>query len=319
MINRLFLTALLLLSLTVLTGQGPGTTHLQDHHRVAPAPPVSGSLPCDILANAGTPCVAAYSVVRTLLASYNGPLFQLQRASDSNTYNIGTVNGVADMTAIATFCAGTTCTFQTLYDQMQNGNDLPVRVNPAPYGTDMFPHGTTLPILVTVIGQSYDNRANTSRIPTGNSSIGVYEVGAQRPNVSGFGEAENRIIDDNTSMFSVAATTRSVCLDHENGAFCAHFTPGTVPQRPTVLAHRDKTTNLTVIKYGDATTGTLITAYNDARAHIWKFEGGLALGDGGDGYPEPGGFFEGAVIGAASTDAIDNLVQANIVSFYGAL
>lgn len=47
------------------------------------------SLPCDIYATAGTPCVAAHSLVRALYSSYNGSLYQVQRASDSATANIG--------------------------------------------------------------------------------------------------------------------------------------------------------------------------------------------------------------------------------------
>jgi hypothetical protein len=39
--------------------------------------------PCDILSTAGDPCVAAYSTVRAL-SSYDGPLYQVQRASDDH-------------------------------------------------------------------------------------------------------------------------------------------------------------------------------------------------------------------------------------------
>ena len=39
------------------------------------------SLPCDIYASGGTPCVAAHSTTRALFGSYNGPLYQIQRAS----------------------------------------------------------------------------------------------------------------------------------------------------------------------------------------------------------------------------------------------
>ena len=37
----------------------------------------AGSLPCDIYAGAGTPCVAAHSTTRALFSSYNGPLYQV--------------------------------------------------------------------------------------------------------------------------------------------------------------------------------------------------------------------------------------------------
>ena len=51
----------------------------------------AASLPCDIYASAGTPCVAAHSTTRALYASYNGPLYQVKRASDGATTNISTL------------------------------------------------------------------------------------------------------------------------------------------------------------------------------------------------------------------------------------
>src|SRR6202042_3994415 len=48
----------------------------------------AASLPCDIYASGGTPCEAAYSTTRALFASYDGPLYQVQRASDGIQLNI---------------------------------------------------------------------------------------------------------------------------------------------------------------------------------------------------------------------------------------
>src|SRR3984957_254908 len=45
--------------------------------------------PCDIYASGGTPCEAAYSTTRALFGAYNGPLYQVQRASDSTYLNVG--------------------------------------------------------------------------------------------------------------------------------------------------------------------------------------------------------------------------------------
>ena len=44
--------------------------------------------PCDVYAAGRTPCVAAYSTVRALFSSYDGPLYQVQRASDGQTSDI---------------------------------------------------------------------------------------------------------------------------------------------------------------------------------------------------------------------------------------
>jgi non-reducing end alpha-L-arabinofuranosidase len=49
---------------------------------VGATPASVASLPCDTYASGGTPCVAAHSTTRALYASYNGPLYQVKRASD---------------------------------------------------------------------------------------------------------------------------------------------------------------------------------------------------------------------------------------------
>src|SRR4051794_28740893 len=74
--------------------------------------------PCDIYAAAGTPCVAAHSSTRALYASYNGPLYQVKRQSDSAAKDIGVgASGYADAAAQDAFCASTVCWITTLYDQ----------------------------------------------------------------------------------------------------------------------------------------------------------------------------------------------------------
>ena len=44
----------------------------------------AGSGPCDTLAAAGNPCVAAHSTVRALYSGYSGPLYRVQRSISSN-------------------------------------------------------------------------------------------------------------------------------------------------------------------------------------------------------------------------------------------
>src|ERR1700742_787070 len=84
--------------------------------------------PCDIYASGGTPCEAAYSTTRALFSSYNGPLYQIQRASDGATVNIGleSAGSVVNAAPQASFCSGTSCTITQLYDQSGNGNNLPI-------------------------------------------------------------------------------------------------------------------------------------------------------------------------------------------------
>src|SRR5947209_10277060 len=71
----------------------------------------ASSEPCDIYASNGTPCVAAHSTIRALYAGYNGPLYQVRRASDGAYTDIGPLSagGVANAGAQDSFCAGTTC------------------------------------------------------------------------------------------------------------------------------------------------------------------------------------------------------------------
>jgi non-reducing end alpha-L-arabinofuranosidase len=87
--------------------------------------------PCDVYAAAQTPCVAAHSSTRALLAAYNGPLYQVMRQSDGKTLDIGVVSpnaddggGYADAAAQDAFCANTYCWITTLYDQSGHKNDL---------------------------------------------------------------------------------------------------------------------------------------------------------------------------------------------------
>lgn len=90
--------------------------------------------PCDLYAAAGTPCVAAYSMVRALSSTYTGPLYQVRNGSSATntgtggmTKDIGmTPDGYADTATQDAFCAGTICTVSVLYDQSGSRNDLRV-------------------------------------------------------------------------------------------------------------------------------------------------------------------------------------------------
>ena len=66
--------------------------------------------PCDIYAAAGTPGVAAHSTTRALYAAYDGPLYQVRRASDSSTTDIDPLSagGAANAATQNSFCSGTT-------------------------------------------------------------------------------------------------------------------------------------------------------------------------------------------------------------------
>ncbi|MEU2778051.1 aldo/keto reductase [Streptomyces sp. NPDC007162] len=143
--------------------------------------------PCDIYAAGGTPCVAAHSTTRALFASYNGPLYQVQRSSDSTLRDIGPLSagGVADAAAQDSFCAGTTCTITRLYDQTGGGNTLVYQGPGGTGGADTAATANTEALsvgghkayaLYINPGNSYFAYNSAGGVPTGSSPEGEYMI-----------------------------------------------------------------------------------------------------------------------------------------------
>jgi hypothetical protein len=86
----------------------------------------SAPCPCDIYKAAGTPCVAAHSMVRALYESYNGPLYQVRRTSDKATKDIGVLSpgGFANTSVQDSFLNGKPGTISIIYDQSPDTNHL---------------------------------------------------------------------------------------------------------------------------------------------------------------------------------------------------
>jgi hypothetical protein len=82
--------------------------------------------PCDVYATGAAPCVAAFSTLRSLFASYSGPLYVVRRASDNTTRAVPTraPGGYADAGVQDAFCAGTDCEVWKIVDQSAFSNDL---------------------------------------------------------------------------------------------------------------------------------------------------------------------------------------------------
>ena len=80
--------------------------------------------PCDITGKAGNPCVAAHSTTSALYAAYDGPLYNVTRASDGKSADIGVLSagGFADISAHDAFCSQLDCVISNVYDQSPNGN-----------------------------------------------------------------------------------------------------------------------------------------------------------------------------------------------------
>jgi hypothetical protein len=280
------------------------------------------SQPCDIYAAGGTPCVAAHSTTRALYGSYNGPLYQVRRASDNSTRDVGLLSagGYVNAATQDSFCAGTTCLITIIYDQTGRNNRLtqapPGGFNgPAPGGYDNLANATAAPITVgghkaygvfVAPGTGYRNN-NTNGVATGDQPEGMYAIFDGTHYNGGccfdYGNAERNSRDNgNGTMEAIyfgnikvwgygTGNGPWVMADLENGLFSG------VNQRynandPTVT-HRFLTAiikgepNHWSIRAGNAQSGGLSTYYNGARPNVagynpMKKEGAIILGIGGD-------------------------------------
>ena len=153
--------------------------------------PAATPLPCDIYASGGTPCIAAHSTTRALLSSYNGPLYQIQRASDKTYLDIKLLSagGYVNAAPQVSFCSGTTCTITKIYDQSSKKNDMPISwggywPGPGTNGADVGANAMALPVTVNGhaaygikvtpgVGYRIDH---ASGAPTGSQPEGIYMV-----------------------------------------------------------------------------------------------------------------------------------------------
>jgi non-reducing end alpha-L-arabinofuranosidase len=147
--------------------------------------------PCDIYSTGGTPCVAAYSTVRTLSSTYTGPLYQVRLKSDtSKTKDIYalTAGGVANAAAQDSFLGTGAGTISKLYDQSGKGNHL-IRAPAGCYtgtaaqvdnesnakGKSIYINGYKAYALYMNTVEGYRNNSTTG-MPTGSQAQGIYEV-----------------------------------------------------------------------------------------------------------------------------------------------
>jgi non-reducing end alpha-L-arabinofuranosidase len=308
------------------------------------------SLPCDIYAAAGTPCVAAHSTVRALFAAYNGPLYQVKRASDATTTNINTAaaGGYANAATQNSFCAGTTCIITEIFDQSTKHNNLTIE-GPGQHGVqDVGANATALPVTVgghqvygvyVSAGVGYRDNSTTG-VATGGDPQGAYMV-ASGTHVNKFccfdyGNTEiTNHANGNGHMDAINLSTECwfapcsgsgpwVQADLENGLFAGANgsdtnNKGNSSAYVTALVKNNGQTTY-AIKGGNAQSGALTTWYSGALPTPSGYapmnqEGGIVLGTGGDNSnASVGSFFEGVMTAGYPTDAADNAVQANIVA-----
>jgi non-reducing end alpha-L-arabinofuranosidase len=338
-VRRLFIlfSALALATSGVLTATGT-------------AAQAAGSGPCDIYASGGTPCVAAYSTVRALYSSYDGPLYQVKRVSDGTTANVGLLveGGYANATEQDTFCAHTTCVITEIFDQSAEGNNLTIEGAGGADGADVGANAAALPVTagghkvygIYIAGQTGYRDNSTHGVAVNGEPEGMYMVASGTHVNSGccfdFGNAETNS-DDNGNGHMDAVNLGTECYftpcsgtgpwveaDMENGLFSGGNGANTANDGngsnfvTAMLKNNGQTTY--AIKGGDATTGGLSTWWEGALPDIGGYtpmhqEGGIVLGTGGDNSNgSVGSFFEGVMTSGYPSDATDNAVQANITA-----
>ena len=287
--------------------------------------------PCDIYAAGGTPCVAAHSTTRALYTAYNGPLYQVRRASDNTTKDIGvlSVGGYADAAAQDSFCANTTCVITVIYDQSPKGNNLTQAPGgywpgPAEGGKDNLANAVAAPVTVAghktygvyvAPGTGYRNN-HTSGIATGDQPEGMYAIFDGTHFNGGccfdYGNAETTGNDDGNGTMEAIYFGNStgwgygsgngpwIMADLENGLFSGvnrGFNAGdpSVNNR-FVTAIVKGGPNQWAIRGGNAQSGSLSTYYsgvrpNDSGYNPMQKQGAIILGIGGDNSASSAGTF----------------------------
>lgn len=291
----------------------------------------AGSLPCDLYAAGGTPCVAAHSTTRALYSAYSGRLYQVKRASDGATRDIGALGagGYADAAAQDSFCAGTSCLITVVYDQSGRGNHLTQAPpggfqGPAAGGYDNLAEASAAPVTVgghkaygIFVAPGTGYRDNTTNgIATGDQPEGMYAI-LDGSHYNGgccfdYGNAETNSRDNGNGTMETIYFGNSkawgygtgngpwVMADLENGLFSG-VNRGYNAGNPSV-SHRFLTavvkgeSNHWSIRAGNAQSGGLSTFYNGARPnatgyHPMKKEGAIILGIGGDNSNSSAGTF----------------------------
>ena len=266
--------------------------------------------------------MAAHSTTRALYASYNGSLYQVRRASDGTTRDIGvlSVGGYANAAVQDSFCANTTCVITVIYDQSGRGNNLNQAPpggfsGPAPGGYDNLANATAAPTTINgnkaygvfvAPGTGYRNNS-TNGIATGDQPEGMYAVFDGTHYNSGccfdYGNAETSSRDTgNGHMEAIYFGTEKawgygsgngpwVMADLENGLFSG-VNAGYNANDPTVnyrylTAIVKGGANQWAIRGGNAQSGGLSTYYSGVRPNVSGYnpmhkEGAIILGIGGD-------------------------------------
>ncbi|WP_433305906.1 arabinofuranosidase catalytic domain-containing protein [Actinoplanes sp. CA-030573] len=311
----------------------------------------AGTGPCDIYASNGTACVAAHSTTRALFGAYSGRLYQVTRASDGATHDVGTLaaGGYANAADHDAFCNGTTCRITKIWDQTSRHNDLSVAPDGGAGSGDRGAGASVIAVTAGghkvygiwgTPGVGYRYTGVASGVAVNGQPEGVYMV-ASGTHVNSdccfdYGNAESTPYDTgNGHMDAVSIATTCyfapcqgsgpwIEADLENGMFQggngSNPNPGNnSPFVTAVLKNNGQTTY--ALKGGNSQSGGLTTWYNGSLPtdkpgyKPMHQEGGIILAIGGDNSNRNRGtWFEGAMTYGYPTDAAENAVQANVVA-----
>lgn len=311
---------------------------------------VAASLPCDIFASAGTPCVAAYSTARALFSAYNGALYQVQRTSDSTFLTISTLSagGYATAAAQDSFCSDTVCLITEIYDQTSNHNNLTIEGAGGNGAADFGAPANSLAVTAggnKVYGVSINRNTgyrndSTTGVAKSGAAEGMYMVTSGiHFNTSccfDFGNAETDNDDNgdghmdainfgNECWFSPCDGTGPwVQADMENGLFESNegsslnsSNTGLTSSFVTAVLRNNGSTEMS-LSGGNAQSGALTKFYDGGLPSGYspmKQEGAVVLGTGGDdSNGSIGSFFEGVMTSGYPSDTTMNSIQSNIVS-----
>lgn len=302
-------------SLFLLILAGVTVTVAQQRSRKSSATLEQHEGPCDLYAAAGTPCVAAHSTTRALYASYHGPLYQVRRASDGQTLDIGLLpgpGGFADAAAQDAFCHDALCVINLVYDQSGKGNHLSQAApgtfkGPAKGAFDTQPIADLAPITISghkaygiyiVPGMGLRNN-NATGLAIGDEPEGIYYVidgthfdsgccfdygnSSTNGRAVGTGTMETTYFGTSTSWGRGVGPGPWIMSDMEAGLFSGQGAKQN-PDDPTIRAQRFVTAVMDGgggdrwdLRGGNAQKGALTTFYKGPRPSPGRSGGYLPM------------------------------------------
>ena len=302
---------------------------------------------CDLLAAAGSPCMAAHSVVRALYEKYTGPLYRLLRDSDLAGLDIApSPTGFAKVSDQDAFCTpDVTCYIYRIYDQSPMGNHLDTApaggacrfpLSPVNAGKDPITMGGRSVYGAYFEGKMGYRQDRTKGIATGETPQTMYMV-TRGDHYNGgccfdYGNAETDNDDEGKGTMEAIYFGNStgwakgqgdgpwVMADLENGLWAGDKKISTAPSigYKFVTAMTKGKKGGFALKAGNAQRGALQTLYEGGRPGGYETmnkQGAIILGIGGDNSCwAVGTFYEGAMTATYTDDATDAAIHANIVS-----